>query len=384
MNQESPERSPSTVSTASNAGSAAPSDRTVADSASSSNSGRSAKSPGAESKSAASAKSTESTESFFARNQKLVVALVIMVLCGLVGYMVIDSQRGKSDDNKVMVSGRIEAPDTYIAAATGSRVQSVAVKEGDHVRKGQSIVTLDSGALNTRIALSGTAVAQAQSAKAQAQGQIAAANQRIEAARAKSKGFFAKIFGSKKKKEQQRAELKQEMMEAQSLMARAQEGLLRAQAVKAEASSKLSYFYIKSPCDGVVSIRSVEPGEVVAAGQVLLTISDPKGIFMKGYVPEGKISRIKVGQKAIVTLDSSAGTNHQLPAHIVQIDSAPSFTPENVYFKEDRVRQVFGLKLAIDKIDGTAKPGMSAEAEMLSGSSSSGSSSNAEKSGSGK
>jgi multidrug resistance efflux pump len=312
-----------------------------------------------------------SQQTFFARNQKAVVALVVLVLCGLVGYMVVDSQRDKGEDKKVMVSGRIEAPDTYIAAATGSRVQSVSVKEGDHVRKGQSIVTLDSGALNTRIALSGTAIAQAQSARAQAQGQIAAANQRIEAARAKSKGFFAKIFGSKKKKEQQRAELKQEMMEAQSLMARAQEGLLRAQAVKAEASSKLSYFYIKSPIDGVCSVRSVEPGEVVAAGQVLLTISDPKGIFMKGYVPEGKISRVKVGQKALVALDSSAGTT-RLPAHIVQIDSAPSFTPENIYFKEDRVRQVFGLKLAIDKVDGTAKPGMSAEAEILPAGSSAG------------
>ncbi len=86
---------------------------------------------------------------------------------------------------------------------------------------------------------------------------------------------------------------------------------------------------------------------------------------MKGYIPEGKISRIKIGQKATVSLDS---VDLKLPAHIVAIDPTPSFTPENIYFKDDRVRQVFGLKLAVDNvdIDNGAEAGMAAEAEVLS------------------
>jgi len=155
------------------------------------------------------------------------------------------------------------------------------------------------------------------------------------------------------------------MTEAQTLLQKTQAAEIRARAVHTEAAAKLSYFYIKSPVNGVCTIRSVQPGELVASGQILLTLSDPKGAFMKGFIPEGKISRIKVGQAATVTLDSA---KHTLAAHITAIDSTASFTPENVYFKEDRVRQVFGLKLAIDHNDGTAKAGMPAEAEVLAGS----------------
>ncbi len=54
-------------------------------------------------------------------------------------------------------------------------------------------------------------------------------------------------------------------------------------------------------------------------------------------------------------------------AHVSEIDSVASFTPENVYFKDDRVKEVFGVRLAIDEPAGYAKPGMPADGEILTG-----------------
>lgn len=296
-------------------------------------------------------------------NNYFVMAIVVASLVGILAYLVYDSLKEQAADRRIIISGRIEVPETYIASPAATRVQSVAVNEGDSVHKGQLILTLDDQALESKLVASGTAIAVAKNGQAIARGKVAAAQQKIAEARAKGKGFFAKMFTSKKKKAEIAQALRKEMIEAQFMLQQAQAGLARAQAYKAEATSKISYFNIKSPIDGVVSLRSVQPGELVAAGQVLLTLSDGHSIFMKGYIPEGKISRIKIGQKATVSLDS-AGL--KLPAHITAIDSTPSFTPENVYFKDDRVRQVFGMKLAIDNIDGRAKAGMAAEAEVLS------------------
>lgn len=91
---------------------------------------------------------------------------------------------------------------------------------------------------------------------------------------------------------------------------------------------------------------------------------------MKGFIPEGDLSQIKIGQVATIILDSpsdknnSAGRDHKLQAHITAIDTEPSFTPQNIYFKNDRIRQVFGIKLSINQADGSAKPGMSADAKI--------------------
>jgi HlyD family secretion protein len=309
--------------------------------------------------------SDQITISLSKKNKSIAVGVVVACLIGILAYLVYDSLKEQAEDRRILISGRIEAPETYIAAATATRVQSVAVNEGDRVAKGQLLLTLDDQALQSKLVASGSAIAVAQYGQKIARAQVAAAQQKIATARAKGKGFFAKMFTSKKKKAEIAQGLRREMIESQFMLQQAQAGLARAQAYKAEATSKISYFNIKSPIDGIVSLRSVQPGELVAAGQVLLTLSDGKSIFMKGYIPEGKISRIKIGQKATVSLDS---VDLKLPAHIVAIDPTPSFTPENIYFKDDRVRQVFGLKLAIDNIytDSRAKAGLAAEAEVLS------------------
>ena len=113
----------------------------------------------------------------------------------------------------------------------------------------------------------------------------------------------------------------------------------------------------------MVTARSVEPGAVVVSGKTLLSIVNLNTVYLRGYAPEGSIGKVRVGQAARVFLDSNPGK--PLTATVAAIDPQASFTPENVYFKDDRVKQVFGIKLKIDNPAGFVKPGMPADGEII-------------------
>jgi HlyD family secretion protein len=112
-----------------------------------------------------------------------------------------------------------------------------------------------------------------------------------------------------------------------------------------------------------VITRSVEPGEVVATGRTLLTLLNPQQVYLRGYIPEGKIGKVRIGQPAQIFLDSAP--DQALRATVSAVDTQASFTPENIYFREDRVKQVFGVNLNITNPTGLAKPGMPADGEIL-------------------
>lgn len=86
-------------------------------------------------------------------------------------------------------------------------------------------------------------------------------------------------------------------------------------------------------------------------------------VYLRGFVPEGDIGRIKVGQLARVYLDSKP--EDPIEAFVSRADPEATFTPENTYFKDDRVKQVVGVKLQIKGGLGLAKPGMAADGEIL-------------------
>lgn len=119
---------------------------------------------------------------------------------------------------------------------------------------------------------------------------------------------------------------------------------------------------VKSPISGVVQDRPLQPGAVVTSGKTLLTVIDPQSIYLRAYIPEGDIGKIYVGKPAQVFLDSDP--DRPLAAKVSAIDLKASFTPENIYFQKDRVRQVFGVRLAIDQSQTYAKPGMPADAKI--------------------
>jgi membrane fusion protein YbhG len=137
----------------------------------------------------------------------------------------------------------------------------------------------------------------------------------------------------------------------------------QARFVLKEAQANRNDLIVVAPFDGTVITRSAEPGEVVTAGTPIVTLLDLSKVYLRGFVPEGEIGRVIVGEPARVYLDSNP--NQPIEAVVSRVDPEATFTPENTYFRDDRVKQVVGVKLHLKGAIGLAKPGMAADGEIL-------------------
>jgi HlyD family secretion protein len=160
----------------------------------------------------------------------------------------------------------------------------------------------------------------------------------------------------------QLAAYRQQQQQANSRLAATQSKVQAAIANQQQFQKRLDSFQVKSPIDGTVQDRPLEPGAVVTSGKTLLTVINPQAVYLRAYVPEGDMGKIYAGKSARVFLDSNP--QQPFPAKVSSIDTKASFTPENIYFQKDRVRQVFGVKLSIEQSQNYAKPGMPADAEI--------------------
>src|SRR5262249_37763977 len=110
----------------------------------------------------------------------------------------------------------------------------------------------------------------------------------------------------------------------------------RAQLREAEANRR--DLIVTAPFDGTIVTRAAEPGEVVTAGTSLVTLLDLSKVYLRGFIPEGQIGKVRVGQPARIYLDSAP--DQPIEAYVSRVDPEATFTPENTYFRNERVKQV--------------------------------------------
>jgi HlyD family secretion protein len=157
--------------------------------------------------------------------------------------------------------------------------------------------------------------------------------------------------------------IQKQIRQAQADVAAAQSDAERARAQLKESRANRSDLTVIAPFDGTIATRVAEPGEVVSPGTAIVTMVDLSKIYLRGFVPEGDIGRVKLDQPAHIYLDSNPKV--AIDAVVSRVDPESSFTPENTYFRDERVKQVVGIKLLIKSPDGSAKPGMAADGEIL-------------------
>jgi len=191
----------------------------------------------------------------------------------------------------------------------------------------------------------------------QAQSTLNAARQRAEAAQGQLTAATSS-YANQPIRQQQAAAVGAQISQQDSAVAVALAQL-------AQARANLRDLTIRAPFTGTVLVRAAEPGEVLAAGTPVVTLLNLDKVYLRGFIPEGQIGRVKIGQPAHVFLDSDP--THPIDAYVMRIDPEAMFTPENTYFRSDRVQQVFGVKLALRSGFGYAKPGMPADAQILVG-----------------
>jgi HlyD family secretion protein len=191
---------------------------------------------------------------------------------------------------------------------------------------------------------------------------VASAQRRVEAARGALTTAQANL-DNPKIRVSQASSTEAQLAQQQSTIAATKAETAQAQAQLAQAEADRADLTVVAPFSGTVLTRAAEPGEVVQAGTAIVTLLDLSKVYLRGFIPEGQVGKVKIGQPAHIFLDSDP--NKGLDGSVLRIDPQATFTPENTYFRDDRVKQVVGVKLQLTQGIGYAKPGMPADGEIL-------------------
>lgn len=258
--------------------------------------------------------------------------------------------------SRLDTAGRVRQAEAELATAQSDLAQQEAAYQIAAFDKDAYTRLAKSGAVSERQGLQASTTADQQAAA------VAASKRRVEAAQAALTTAQANL-SNPSIRESQVALVRRQISQQGAEVASATAQTAQARAQLAEAEANRQDLIVKAPFSGTVVTRAAEPGEVVTAGTAVITLLDLTRIYLRGFVPEGQIGKVKVGQAARVYLDS----NPQQPvdAYVSRIDPQATFTPENTYFRDDRVKQVVGLKLQLKGAFGFAKPGMPADGEIL-------------------
>ncbi len=261
---------------------------------------------------------------------------------------------------------QVSAAEAQVAAAAAARA-----KARDDLRRAKDLLAqgavakqdldaaqaaYDAAVAQERSAEAGVRLARAGLASAQAnEMQVAIAQQGVHAARSDLAQAQAGLKNA---------------LSGYTLIAQRRQDLAAVRAALAQARANLRYLEvvaahntITSPLDGVVLTKNIQAGEVVAAGTSIFTVIDPKDIWLRVYIPEDQIGRVRLDQRVRVTVDTFP--NRIFEGRVIEISSKAEFTPVNVQSKEDRVKLVFGVKIRLDNPAGSLKAGMPADAEIL-------------------
>ena len=242
-------------------------------------------------------------------------AIIVVVLVAAIagGYWWWFSQQA-AENGVLAAAGAIEATEYQVAPAMAGRVTTVTVGEGDSVRAGQTLVTLDESALELQLE--------------QASQGVNAAKAQLDSA--EDSGTDAEVAAAKAR-------------------------LAQAEAAVQLARVQLAYATVAAPHDGVVVAVATNEGQNASPGKTLITLSDPLDLFVRVFVPETRIGDAKLGQSVRVTTDSS---DDEYPGKVVFIASESEFTPNNVETKEQRVKLVYAVRVRVSDDSGTLKAGM--------------------------
>jgi len=242
--------------------------------------------------------------------------------------------------------------EVHVAPRTGGRVVELFVQEGDALHKDQSLARLIAPEMEAQRKLAQAQIDTAeQDAKAlEAQLEFLRADARRQQALLRNRTVSAS--------EAERAESAANAQEKSLEAARMKIVQMRAQLAATDAElGELSVF---APNECVVEILNVKIGDVLAPNEELATLILPQHLWVRVYVPETWLGLIKVGDAVRIRVDSFPGEDFS--GTVEQINRQAEFTPRNVQTVEDRIRQVFGVKIRLQNRDDKLRAGMSADA----------------------
>jgi HlyD family secretion protein len=256
------------------------------------------------------------------------IAAVVVILTLAVLYFEVFRYIG-TDGNRIEGSGTIEVTEIDISSKLAGRIISIARDEGEEVKHGEVLVRIAYDELDAQRL---SVIANLNNAK-----------KNMERVRSLYKG------GSVSKKDYDNMETLYRV----------------AKAGYEQINAAIDNAVIASPIDGVVLEKNLETGEIAFPGTPVLTVADIKDTWIKIYVNEKELGRVKLGQKAEITVD--AFPDRKFKGTVVSISNKAEFTPKTIQTKDERVKLMFAVKISVPNQEQSLKPGMPADAYILTG-----------------
>jgi HlyD family secretion protein len=262
----------------------------------------------------------------------------------------------QTDQARIDAEGRVRQAEADVAAAEAQLAREKAALQIAQFDKEAYTKLAETGAVSQRQGHQAVSAAEQQAAA------VVAAERRVEAAKAGLATARANL-ANPAIRAAEGARIQRQINQQHAEVAGARAEIEQARAQLSEAEANRNDLMVRAPFDGTVVTRTIEPGEVVTPGTPIVTLVDLTRVYLRGFIPEGRIGEVKIGQPARVYLDSDP--HRPIEAVVSRVDPEATFTPENTYFREDRVKQVVGVKVTLKDTSGFAKPGMPADGEIL-------------------
>jgi HlyD family secretion protein len=326
--------------------------------------------------------------------KRIVIILAPVLTVAIAVTVWLHYRNGNAQSGRIFVSGNIEATEVDLSFRLSGQIKTRPVDEGDRVEKDQVVATLDTDTLVTQ---KGSLEADLANVRAVLDElEEGTRKEEIEAARATFKGAESRLKNARDEYERYQGLYKEKAISGSMFDAREttykvamedynnalqrlteleigpREQQIRAARARLERARwdlkklelDIEHSVLTTPVSGVVLVKANEVGEVVLPGATVLTVAAIDEVWLKGYVGEQDLGRVKLGQKAEITTDSYP--NKIYPGTVTFISSRAEFTPKNVQTKEERVKQVYRVKVTIKNPDQELKIGMPAEGWILS------------------
>ncbi len=319
--------------------------------------------------------------------KRLVILLLVALVAGGVWWQ---RRQAAPPDGSIRLSGNIEVTEVDASFRLGGRILQVLVDEGETVAAGQVIATLDTAELEhdagMRAADAAANAAQvAELTRGNLPEEIAAGEAAVAAAHAevtrltsdyaRQQELLARDIISPREFEATEAAYRAATArerEAQQRLALLRQGPRRervaaAQARHAQAGAalalartRLDFATLLSPLSGVVLAKKAEAGEVIAAGVPVVSLADLAEVWLRAFINEPDLARVRIGQQATVRVDGLPGRH--FAGRLDFIAAQAEFTPKTVQTEAERVKLVYRVKITLANPDGLLKPGMPADA----------------------
>jgi len=254
---------------------------------------------------------------------------------------------------KNAVSGTIEVDEAHVGPRSSGRVEKIFAQEGDRLHEGQLIAQLEAPELRARREL---AAAQIDTAIHDAGAQAAQLEfLRADAKRQQDLLKRKVVSPNDAERADSAAKAQEKSVEA------AQMRVSQARAQLADIDAQLKEMQVVAPAESILEVLNVKVGDILVPpfSQEVATLLLPQHLWVRVYVPEPWLGLIKIGDQVRMRVDSFPGKD--FPGVVEQVNRQAEFTPRNVQTVEDRIRQVFGVKIRLPNDDDRLRAGMAAD-----------------------